>query len=103
MQGWLDRHRLRKSHARSVDEATAPTGSSVRLAASDQAEVAFRELGSSGDPGPMPCIPLVDVGWLVCWGIVAVSTPWGRVVLLTGLLTLILTILEVMLMVSIMS
>lgn len=51
-------------------------------------------------PCNWPCIPLIDWGWTAYWGIVAASSPWGRVVLLTGLFGLILAILEIALMVE---
>ncbi len=55
-------------------------------------------------PGPCnwPCIPLIDFGWVAYWSIIFASSPWGRVVLLTGLSGLILAVLEVLLLVQIM-
>ncbi len=53
---------------------------------------------------PYPCcnqlIPGLGAAWIVFWGIVTGSTPWTRVVLLTGLLTFFLAVLQVFLMIA---
>jgi hypothetical protein len=52
-------------------------------------------------PCEWPCIPLLDDGWVAYWAIVNGSSPWGRSILLMGLLIVTLTVLEALLLVSI--
>ena len=48
-----------------------------------------------------PCcnqlVPGIGVSWNIFWGMVTTSSPWTRVVLITGALTFFLCVLEVFL------